>query len=117
MDTLDFLRAILPDGGWKCVVHIVGQTRKQYFFETHEETAQAVARLDLIEGNVYHGCASYTGEVRQNAKAALEGWRAVRHREKQDVLWLRAFWLDIDLAPKSRYADAYAAATAVYAFT
>lgn len=116
MDTLAFLRAVLPEPGWKCVVHIAGQTRKQYFFETHEETAQAIVRLDKLDGNVYHGCASYSGEVRQSARAALEGWRPVRHREKQDVLWLRAFWLDIDLAPKSRYADACAAAEDVVRF-
>lgn len=115
-DTLAFLRAILPDEGYKCVVHIQGDQRRQYFYRTHEDVATAILNLDKLGGNVFHGCAAYTGELRKSARGEREGWRATRHREKQDVVALKAFWLDIDVAPKSDYEDAYEAARQVSFF-
>lgn len=116
-----FFQAILPEEGWKCVVHIVGQDRKQYFWRTFADLAESVRSLDT-RGNVYHGCASYTGELRKTARAVAEGWRATRHREKQDVLWLRSFWLEFDTGidsdgqPRSKYPEPYDAAEAVLGF-
>ena len=101
-DLLQFLRAILPEQGLKCIVHIMpGQNPRQYFYETYEEQARAILHCDQLGGNVYHGCASYAG----------------RSRAKANVQWVKAFWLDIDVAPKSSYGDAHAAAEAVYAFS
>ena len=100
-DTLAFLSAILPTSGLKCLVHIQAQQVRQYFYPTVEELTEAALRCDAIGGNVYHGCASYDAKF----------------RTKKHVEALQAFWLDIDVAPKSSYADAYTAAQAVYAFS
>ena len=99
-DTLAFLTAILPTSGLKCLVHIQGQQTRQYFYKTIEELAAAVPRFDALGGNVYHGCASYDAKF----------------RTKKHVQAIQAFWLDIDIAPKSSYEDAYAAAQAVQNF-
>lgn len=100
-DTLAFLRAILPTTGFKCATHIVGQQVRQYFYSTHEELASALLRCDALGGNVYHGCAAYSD----------------RRRTQASVSSIRAFWLDIDVAPKSDYEDAYEAAQQVVAFS
>ncbi|MGD1035783.1 MAG: hypothetical protein ABR878_01030 [Roseiarcus sp.] len=99
-DTLAFLETILPAEGLKCAVRIVNERPFPHFCKTHEELAQTILRLDALGGNVYHGCAAY----------------GQRGRKKTDVVAVRSFWLDIDVAPKSSYEDAYAAAVAVYAF-
>lgn len=99
--TAAFLQAILPADGLKCLVHILpGQSPRQYFYETCDQLAAAILRCDSQGGSVYHGCASYSR----------------RGRRKDDVEFVRAFWLDVDLSPKSSYVDAEAAFTAVAAF-
>lgn len=99
--TRAFFEAILPSSGLKCITHILpGQKPRQYFYEDFGKLAQAALACDQAGGSVYHGCASYT-----------------RHgRTKNDVALIKAFWLDIDLAPKSAYGSAELAAQQVWAF-
>lgn len=119
-DTLGFLRAILPEQGFKCAVHIVGQNPKALFYATHEELAQQLLRLDALGGNVYHGCAAYSGTRRQTVRDVKKNYAPRRHREKEDVTALQCFWLDIDSQitkpDESSYATAYEAAVAVHGF-
>ena len=99
--TRAFFGAILPPTGLKCITHILpGQKPRQYFYDDLDKLTHAALACDRAGGSVYHGCASY----------------AQRGRTKNDVEAIRAFWLDIDLSPKSSYLDAAVAAAAVLAF-
>ncbi len=99
--TVDFFSAILPQDGLKCITHILpGQKPRQYFYGDIVSLAQCALACDRAGGAVYHGCAQY----------------AQRGRTKADVERVKAFWLDIDVAPKSAYGDAQSAAEAVCAF-
>jgi hypothetical protein len=85
MDNFDLLEAVQPAGGWFCVAGIGadGSIRPK-FVETRGEVTQVAERLMAQGRNVFFGVAKYaTGE----------------NRTKDNVLALKAFWLDIDCGP------------------
>lgn len=94
MDTLEFLRQILPDSGQYVVAYtepVVGADGKEgkkfchLSFSSLEETAEKILELDKNEKcTVYHACASYQDF----------GKRVSRTADK--TLEVKSFWLDLD---------------------
>jgi Domain of unknown function (DUF927) len=97
--TADFLKHILPHEGWYAA--FVRDNKRTYYTRSISELAGHLVAEDQQGRSVYHGCASYKTKKRSanNAESA------------------RAFWLDIDVAPKSRYANATEAYTSVEDFS
>ena len=94
MDNFDLLTAVQPEQGWYAVVGIKGNKRQQEIVETREEFDAWVQRFQRRQWNVFFGVAKFSGEEDADGK---------RSRTKQDVVALKAFWLDIDCGPTKDY--------------
>lgn len=112
MSDLDLLSAVQSDKGWFCVVGIKDKSVKQKFYATREEVDQAAGQLVSNNINVFFGVAKY---------------KEPTNRTKDNVLNLKAFWLDIDCGEEKAkvnektgkpagYADQAAGLTALMAF-
>lgn len=97
--TRDFLKHVLPHEGYYAA--FIQQTKKHLWFDRTDELGDAILRADAAGHTIYHACASY-----------LDATRRTQERAKG----AKCLWLDIDLAPKSKYADVQEAAGAVHAF-
>jgi hypothetical protein len=91
MNTLEFFQTVLPEDGIKYLVAIDPDSGrpKHVAFETLEQMAQAIDKLDQGQAQIYHACASYLEKSVQ-----LDGkkkWRVPTNHNKA-----KAFWLDID---------------------
>ena len=96
MDTLDFLKTILPEHG----IHYLALFKEGYKFPAHKvytdlET-MAVAIDKMAKSNqlsVYHACASY-----EKAVIEIEDGEKVKRKYRIPENWSRAkaFWVDID---------------------
>ncbi len=116
-DSLEFLRAILPDSGvYYLVLFKDGQAAPAHkAYTSLEVMATAAMGYDKVPGlSVYHACASY------NEPSMIVDGKTVR---RKPINWNRAkaLWLDIDVgddkaAKKQGYASKGAAARAVYEF-
>ncbi len=62
MNTLDFLKRVLPSEGIYVAVLIRGKTTKQLFFQTVEELANAVQQGDAREIDAYYAISSFKEE-------------------------------------------------------
>ncbi len=114
METVDFLRAIVPSG-LNVIARMAekptatGGTRKvasHIICKTHEEAATVAASLG--QQDVYYALAAYKQGFHENAK----GKRVLRVRENVEAV--KALWLDIDF--KGEYPDARTALLAVKVF-
>lgn len=84
MSDIDLLELVQPSGGWFAVVGIKGDKIAQRLVETRGEVDELVAKFVGEGRDVYFGVAKYkTGEG----------------RVKDNVLALKALWLDIDCGP------------------
>lgn len=95
MDTVEFLRHVLPMQG-----HYVLAYRprdKQYIahktYPTPEAAATGALKLDAKGATVYHACASYV-----EPSYFCEEKQKQRTRTAKNAGWVRAQWLDIDVA-------------------
>lgn len=85
MNSFDLLEAVQPAEGWFCVVGIgVEGAPRQKFVATREEVTQVAERFVAQGRNVFFGVAKYATD---------------ENRTKDNVLALKAFWLDIDCGP------------------
>ena len=91
MTNVDLLAAVQPPDGWFAIVGIRG-TRdvKQELVATREEADELIARFVAENRNVFFGVAKY--ETNEN-------------RKKENVLGLKAFWVDIDCGPTKAEVD------------
>jgi hypothetical protein len=92
MEGYDLVAAVQPEEGWYAVVGIAdGKPPIQHLVETREEFDACVERLVKQKRNVFFGVAKYrTGE----------------NRTKDNVLALKALWLDIDCGKAKAEAEA-----------
>lgn len=90
---LAFLKHILPDQGhYAAFVH----DTKQHIWRTDlAQLADSILEQDQAGRTVYHACAAF---------------RTPSSRKQSNALGAKALWGDIDIAPKSKYADAIEAA-------
>lgn len=90
MDTKQFLEAILPDEGYIVLAEFRRGSKAplHHFFESVEDAAEAVQRLDAKGSDVFHACASYTTN---------------ENRKQANVKLVKSFWLDIDVGKADSY--------------
>jgi len=96
MNTLDFLRAILPEDG----VHYIALFKEGYKFPAHKayddlevmaRAIDAMAKSDSL--SVYHACASYkTAVIEQTVGDKVKR----KYRIPENWHTAKSFWLDID---------------------
>lgn len=103
MDTLDFLRRILPARGLK----ILATPRpapykgfKHHIANTAQELADLANELDASGNTVYHACASFaemsvTVMKRNKTTGEMEPKQAVRVAD--NAAFCRSFWVDLDV--------------------
>src|SRR5215471_20541578 len=97
--TVAFLRHILPEDGYHAA--FVKETKRHIWHSSIDKLAASIVAADAAGQTIYHACASY---------------REAPKRTASNVLLVKCLWLDIDLAPRSKYADLYEAASAVNQF-
>lgn len=104
MDTLDFLRAVLPSQG----IYVLTEFREglkgrptQRAFDTIDRLAAAAIYADRRGYEVYHACSSF---------AEL---RSKRMRTQENAAFVRSQWLDVDVGPGKDYPDRRSAIEAV----
>lgn len=114
MDTLQFLRLVLPDAGFK-ILAIPGRTRgfQHASFTRHEGLADA-ARDHADAHDVYYAVAGY--RERKVLRTLPDGTQKVSVRLATNVEALRTFWLDIDVGESKPYQTKRDAAAAVATF-
>lgn len=97
MDTLAFLRKILPATGLYVVARLVGKGWRHQVCDSLEEAAQYVAAFDAQGVPTYHACAAYRERSVEKVKPDGEVWHQVR--TQKNVRALKAFWMDLDVKP------------------
>ena len=121
MDTLTFLRTILPEDGYKYVglsrAGSSGIAHKAY--DSLETMAQAIASYDNQTNlTVYHACAAYKEPY---FEVEVDGETKRKYRGQQNWYKAKSFWADIDCgeskaAEGKGYATKKDAATAIITF-
>jgi hypothetical protein len=81
MENFDLISAVQPSDGWFAIVGIKDNAVKQSMVETREEADRVAAQYLAQECNVFFGVAKFKTDA---------------GRTKDNVLSLRALWLDID---------------------
>ena len=121
MDTLTFLRTILPEDGYKYVglsrTGSSGIAHKAY--DSLETMAQAIASYDNQTNlTVYHACAAYKEPY---FEVEVDGAIKKKYRGQQNWYKAKSFWADIDCGQSKAdegkgYATKKDAATAIISF-
>lgn len=101
MNTLDFLRRVLPTSGLYCSLAMAGGQRRQRFYSTIEDLADAVLRIDANGHTAYHAISSFVDKS---------------SRKKENIHATKTFALDIDCGPDKPFADQKAGAVALRDF-
>ena len=112
MSDFDLLSAVQSTKGWFCVVGIRDKKVTQRFLKTREEVDQTLRQLVNNQTNAFFAVAKY---------------KEPTNRTKDNVLGLKAFWLDIDCGEEkakvnektgkpSGYTDQAGGLTALMAF-
>lgn len=100
MDTLDFLRRILPLSGTYCA--FIGNVKRNEFFDTVESLADYITRQNRHGKNIYYAISSFKDHTK---------------RTKANALLTKVLTLDIDAKGQDNcYADVKEAASALKAF-
>lgn len=100
MDTLTFLRKILPSRGYYFVATLQPGKERPWFrhfsCDTREEAAARATALDSACENVYYACSSYREPfiLETDPKTGEEKKRV---RVQDNVLMVRSFWIDLDV--------------------
>lgn len=89
MNTLDFLRAILPADGYYAWVRIKNKKPQQTLTDSIEALKPIVRKALNDEADMYFGCAAYSTD---------------QNRTKGNVKFVKAFWIDLDCGVDTPYA-------------
>ena len=90
MNTLNFLQRVLPSAGFYVTTVINPDGRRQGFFATVEELAEAVTSLDQRGNNTYYGIAAYVSKG---------------SRKQENVRAIRVVAFDVDCGEGKPYAS------------
>jgi hypothetical protein len=96
MDTLEFLRTVLPEDGVKIVGVLSTEWKgmRHYPYASLEDMAEAILELDKDPTlSVYHACSTFSEECITDEK----GEKATRVGEL--AVKAKSFWLDLDCGP------------------
>ena len=99
MDTLEFLKAILPEHG----IHYLALFKEGYKFPAHKVYTDLETMADAIEGmagskqlSVYHACASYQKAVIELDELDKNGNNKRKYRVPENWDKAKSFWVDVD---------------------
>jgi hypothetical protein len=99
MDTLEFLRVILPEHG----IHYLALFKEGYKFPAHKVYTDLETMAEAIEGmagskqlSVYHACASYQKAVIELDELDKNGNNKRKYRIPENWDKAKAFWVDVD---------------------
>jgi len=96
VETLAFLRRILPATGLYIVARLVNGSWRHQVCESLEEAAQYTAAFDAQGVPTYHACAAYREHFVMGEK---NGKPVKQVRTHKNVRALKAFWMDLDVKP------------------
>jgi Domain of unknown function (DUF927) len=97
METVEFLRLILPDHGLYVAARLINKKFKNTVCHSIEEVAQQVLAADAAGVHVYHACAAYRAESVEVKKPNGETWHQTR--TQSNVRALKCFFMDLDVEP------------------
>lgn len=106
MDTLAFLKRVLPTKGLLCSYHKPRKPKYNRFFDTVEELATDIANLDRAGQDAYYALSTF-----EDGHDRLE-----LQRLQRTVVSTKVVPLDLDCGPGKEYADQRAAAKALREF-
>lgn len=110
MQTIDFLRDVLPSSGWYYAAQREQRTDRhgRPFWmwvntpcDTVDDLAGAVQRADRMKQDAYYALASFHKRTYQ--VTTPRGHTKTRSRTQDNAKTLKAFWLDIDCGPAKPY--------------
>lgn len=81
MDTIEFLSAVLPKQGRRCIGVLANGAFRNFFGTDIDKAAERLTQLDTAGKNTYF---------------ALAGFGEENSRKQSNVVAVRSFWLDID---------------------
>lgn len=95
LTTLEFLRLVVPEQGWKIVSIDRGQGRWQDLDagQTHEEMAATIEANKNKLANIYHANGGFVKSTRRGEEKT--------YRTAKSVVYLKALWLDLDVQKES----------------
>lgn len=96
MDTLEFLRKILPSTGLYVVARLIDKKWRHQVCDTLEEATQYILNFDAQGVPTYHACAAYREREVEGTK---NGQTYKQVRVHRNVRALKAFWMDLDVKP------------------
>ena len=100
MDTLEFLRRVLPETGLYIIDRLVDGHWRHQVCDSREEAAAYARQFDLQGVPTYHACAAYRErEVQSLRPSPRTGKPYSQVRVQRNVRALRAFWMDLDVDP------------------
>ncbi len=99
MNTLDFLKTVLPEFG----IHYLALFKEGYKFPAHKVYTDLETMAAAIEGmanssqvSVYHACASYQKAVIELDELDIKGNPKRKYRIHENWDKAKAFWVDVD---------------------
>ena len=101
MDTIEFFGRVLPDTGYYVATVINPDRRAQKSYETIDELANAVIRIDIAGGNVYYAMSSFV---------------EAGNRKQANVELTKSLFIDIDCGEGKPFADQREGAKALKVF-
>lgn len=110
MDTLDFLRRVLPQSGYKIFGMAKGDVFRHVVVETLEELQELVDLYDTDPSvkAVYHACAGYLErEVLSQKVRNGETVTVSRSRTRENAGYARSFWVDLDVGEDTKTLKKY----------
>ena len=96
MNTLEFLRRVLPETGLYVIARLVKGKWRHQVCDSLEEAAAYALQFDSQEVPTYHAVAAYRERSVEGHKGA-QTFQQVR--VQRNVRALRAFWMDLDVKP------------------
>src|SRR3972149_5956629 len=94
MNTIDFLRAILPTKGLYVAARLTNKGFRNQVCDSIEELAQQVLSYDAQGVAAYHACAAYREPFVMGVK---DGKEFKQTRTHKNVRALRSFWTELDV--------------------
>gem|GEM_PF-2975779 len=120
MDTIEFLRRIIPRKGIKILALPRPAPYKGFLhhqFNALDDMAEHVQSWASEGRTVFHACASYAEPsvtVRRRDKKTGEMKDVDAVRVQDNAAWCRAFWVDLDCGEEKPYATQKEACAAIY---
>lgn len=108
MNTLTFLKHVLPSTGYKFIaVPRVNEQGKEVFAhlsaDTFEKAAALVAKFDSSGHQVYFACSSFEQPYIETDKVNKYGKFKRKYRVQENALAAKALWLDLDCGEGKDY--------------